>query len=132
MDHKATRSTELANELAFNGTHHHENGDPATNMGSRERANGLASHHHENGHAARDMAPTLKRYPETGISVLIVGSGIGGLMSALECWRKGHTIQILERSAGPVYSGEKNPIPTKSYFCFSHCHPKADIISVRR
>ena len=70
--------------------------------------NGLVSHdtrHHENGDAT-NIASTLKRYPETGISVLIVGSGIGGLMSALECWRKGHSIRILERSAGPVYTGE--------------------------
>ena len=97
MDSQAITSTELANGLASHGTHHHENGDATTNMAS-----------------------TLKRYPETSISVLIIGSGIGGLMSALECWRKGHSIQILERSAGPVYSGEKKPIPAKGYLCFSH------------
>lgn len=46
------------------------------------------------------------RHPETGISVLIVGAGMGGLMAALECWRKGHTVVgILERNEGPVYSG---------------------------
>lgn len=46
------------------------------------------------------------RHPETGISVLIVGAGMGGLMTALECWRKGHTVVgILERNEGPVYSG---------------------------
>ncbi len=74
-----------------------------------ESANGVASHgtqYYENGDAATGMASTLKRYPETGISVLIVGSGIGGLLSALECWRKGHSVQIWERSAGPVYTGE--------------------------
>lgn len=38
------------------------------------------------------------RYPDTGISVLIVGGGIGGLMCALECWRKGHQVRVLERS----------------------------------
>ena len=102
-------TTEPANGPASNGTHQHENGDPATNMASTKMANGLVSHgthHHENGDAATNMASTAKRYPETGITVLIVGSGIGGLMSALECWRKGHSIQILERSAGPVYTGE--------------------------
>ena len=122
MDSKATRSTELANKVASNGTHRHENGDPATNMASTELANGVASHgthDHENGDAAINMVSTAKRYPQTGIFVLIVGSGIGGLMSALECWRKGHSIQILERSAGPVYSGEKKPIPAKD-LCFSH------------
>ncbi|KAL4776687.1 hypothetical protein BDW60DRAFT_222932 [Aspergillus nidulans var. acristatus] len=47
------------------------------------------------------------RHPSTGISVLIVGAGMGGLMTALECWRKGHdVVGILERSEGPVYSGD--------------------------
>lgn len=53
-----------------------------------------------------------ERHPGTGIDVLIVGAGMGGLMSALECWRKGHNIVgILERQDGPVYSG--------TYFLFS-------------
>ncbi|KAL5045380.1 hypothetical protein BDW71DRAFT_208453 [Aspergillus fruticulosus] len=48
-----------------------------------------------------------KRHPETNISVLIVGAGFGGLMTALECWRKGHNVVgILERSQGPNYSGD--------------------------
>ena len=68
-----------------------------------------------NGHGVTGMATKLKRYPETGISVLVVGSGIGGLMTALECWRKGHSVQILERSAGPVYTGElQNCLATSS------------------
>jgi NADPH-dependent 2,4-dienoyl-CoA reductase/sulfur reductase-like enzyme len=48
-----------------------------------------------------------ERHPKTGIDVLIVGAGMGGLMATLECWRKGHNIVgILERNDGPVYSGE--------------------------
>jgi len=35
--------------------------------------------------------------PTTGISVLIIGAGVGGIMSALECWRKGHTVRIVEQ-----------------------------------
>lgn len=52
-----------------------------------------------------DIASDLTRYPETGITVLVVGAGIGGLLSAMECWRKGHSVQILERSIAPVYTG---------------------------
>ena len=47
-----------------------------------------------------------KRHPETNINVLIVGAGYAGLMTALECWRKGHNVVgILERNSGPNYSG---------------------------
>ncbi|KUI64703.1 6-hydroxynicotinate 3-monooxygenase [Cytospora mali] len=48
-----------------------------------------------------------KRDPETHVNVLIVGAGLGGLMTALECWRKGHNVVgILERSQGPNYHGD--------------------------
>ena len=47
-----------------------------------------------------------KRDPETHVNVLIVGAGYAGLMTALECWRKGHNVVgILERNRGPNYSG---------------------------
>nr|POE56478.1 fad-dependent monooxygenase mdpd [Quercus suber] len=47
------------------------------------------------------------RSPETGLKVLVVGAGPAGLVAALECWRKGHTIVgILERSRNPVYTGD--------------------------
>jgi succinate dehydrogenase/fumarate reductase flavoprotein subunit len=41
-------------------------------------------------------ASTLQRYPPTGIDILIVGGGLGGLTAALECYRKGHNVRILE------------------------------------
>ena len=47
-----------------------------------------------------------KRCPESGISVLIVGAGMGGLMSAMECWRKGHTVRILEKTKEAVFTGQ--------------------------
>ncbi|KAI0121122.1 putative monooxygenase [Xylariales sp. AK1849] len=54
-----------------------------------------------------DRSRRPKRHPETGVDVLVVGAGMGGLMTALECWRKGHSIVgILERNEGPVYSGD--------------------------
>ena len=55
-----------------------------------------------------------KRHPETGIDVLIVGGGMGGLVTALECWRKGHNVvKILERGEGPVYSGLRPAVSTQ-------------------
>lgn len=37
-------------------------------------------------------------YPETGIDVLIIGTGLAGLTAALECTRKGHKVRVLERN----------------------------------
>lgn len=39
------------------------------------------------------------------ISVLISGAGVGGLMTALECWRNGCDVRIFERSKGVVTIG---------------------------
>ncbi|KAB8074419.1 hypothetical protein BDV29DRAFT_190994 [Aspergillus leporis] len=36
-------------------------------------------------------------YPLTGMSILIAGGGIGGLTFAIEAYRKGHDIRILEK-----------------------------------
>ena len=40
----------------------------------------------------------VHRLPPTGISILIVGGGIGGLTLANEAWRQGHDVRVLEKS----------------------------------
>lgn len=50
----------------------------------------------------------VKFHPPTGISCLIVGAGVGGLTTALECRRKGHSVRVVERSSSPSTAG----IPT--------------------
>lgn len=46
------------------------------------------------------------RAPPTKLNILIVGAGFSGLVSALECWRKGHNVVgILDRNRGPLYTG---------------------------
>ncbi|KAI1764588.1 FAD/NAD(P)-binding domain-containing protein [Hypoxylon sp. FL1150] len=40
----------------------------------------------------------VHRLGPTGISILIVGAGVGGMMTALESWRQGHDVRILERN----------------------------------
>ncbi|KAI1460427.1 hypothetical protein F4805DRAFT_465624 [Annulohypoxylon moriforme] len=42
------------------------------------------------------------RYPPSGLKVIIVGSGPAGLLAAIECWRKGHDVEVLEKS--PTFS----------------------------
>lgn len=43
--------------------------------------------------------------PPSGINVLIVGAGVGGLTAALECHRKGHSVRIIERAPNATAAG---------------------------
>jgi 2-polyprenyl-6-methoxyphenol hydroxylase-like FAD-dependent oxidoreductase len=36
----------------------------------------------------------------SGIDVLVVGAGIGGLSAAIELWRKGHDVRVIEAKDG--------------------------------
>jgi 2-polyprenyl-6-methoxyphenol hydroxylase-like FAD-dependent oxidoreductase len=45
------------------------------------------------------------RSDPNGISVLVSGAGVGGLMTALECWRRGCDVRIFERSKGVLTTG---------------------------
>lgn len=40
----------------------------------------------------------VRRYPENGIKVVIIGAGVGGLQAAIECWRKGCDVTVLEKA----------------------------------
>ena len=40
----------------------------------------------------------VQRFPTNDIKVVVIGAGIGGLQAALECWRKGCEVVILERA----------------------------------
>ncbi len=85
-----------------NGATYNQNGATTNQNGAATNQNGAAAS--QNGATTRARLP--KRDPETGINILIIGAGMGGLMTTLECWRKGQNIVgILERNEGPVYSG---------------------------
>ena len=63
---------------------------------------------------AMEFAP-VGTYPRTGIEVLIVGTGFGGLTAALELTRKGHSVRVLERNNEPDISGKsKSPFVQSS------------------
>lgn len=42
-------------------------------------------------------AKSLKCGPSTGINILVVGSGIGGITTAIEALRKGASVKVLEK-----------------------------------
>ncbi|CZT16375.1 related to fusarubin cluster-monooxygenase [Ramularia collo-cygni] len=49
--------------------------------------------------------PVLRSSP-TGISALISGAGIGGLVAALELWRKGCNVRVFEKTAVSSTAGD--------------------------
>lgn len=46
------------------------------------------------------MPVNMERDPRTGLSILVVGGGIAGLCFAIEAYRKGHNVRVVERRAG--------------------------------
>lgn len=67
----------------------------------------------------------VQRLPVNGIKVVVIGGGVGGLGAALECWRKGCDVTVLERaeqpspigkSARPPDSAKPTNMPTGDYF----------------
>lgn len=49
----------------------------------------------------------VHRSPSNGVKVVVVGAGVGGLAVALECWRKGCEVVVLERAAKLSPIGEE-------------------------
>ena len=68
---------------------------------------------------AMDFAP-VGTYPSTGIDVLIVGTGFGGLTAALEFTRKGHNVRVLERNNEPDISGKSTSLSTYPFSATNH------------
>lgn len=50
----------------------------------------------------------VHRFPENGISIVIIGAGVAGLQAALECWRKGCDVVVLERAEKLSALGESS------------------------
>jgi NADPH-dependent 2,4-dienoyl-CoA reductase/sulfur reductase-like enzyme len=51
-----------------------------------------------NSNTHEEIVDGVKRFPRNGIKMIVVGAGVGGLGAALECWRKGCDVVVLERS----------------------------------
>ncbi|KIV96099.1 hypothetical protein PV10_00003 [Exophiala mesophila] len=62
----------------------------------------------------------VQRHPDTGITAVIVGGGVGGIMTALECWRKGIQVRIYERSSKPETQGDFFSIGPSACKAFEH------------
>lgn len=74
------------------------------------------------------MAVPIAHYPRTGIKIVIVGAGFGGLACAVESRLKGHDVVVLEKSArweqlGDIISISKPPVHIESPALLTNAHP---------
>ncbi|KAF3759879.1 hypothetical protein M406DRAFT_14143, partial [Cryphonectria parasitica EP155] len=49
----------------------------------------------------------VEQLPSSGVSVIVVGSGIGGLSAARELWRIGCDVRVLERRPQEILTGDR-------------------------
>lgn len=56
----------------------------------------------------------MEREESTGMSILVVGGGIAGLSFAIEAFRKGHDVRVVERHGKGEYFGKKHSVPALS------------------
>ncbi|KAI2781721.1 hypothetical protein F4815DRAFT_444064 [Daldinia loculata] len=57
------------------------------------------------------------RYPAIGSKALVIGTGVAGMMAALECWRKGIEVEIIETNA---HFGDGVLIGPSAFTTFHH------------
>lgn len=48
----------------------------------------------------------VQRGKPNGVSVIVAGAGVGGLMAGLECWRAGCDVRVMERNKKNVPTGD--------------------------
>ncbi|KAF4469575.1 hypothetical protein FALBO_3520 [Fusarium albosuccineum] len=104
------------NGTKTNGTHQNGNGVNGTQNGNHT----TISPERLADAAKRGIDPKVMRYPETGVNVLIAGAGLGGITCALECWRKGHNVRVIDRSPGPVWTGDNVQIQPSAILLLRH------------
>ncbi|KAI1260506.1 FAD/NAD(P)-binding domain-containing protein [Xylariaceae sp. FL1019] len=65
----------------------------------------------------------VHRHAPSGIKVVISGGGVGGLLAALECWRAGHEVELLEQNDSLSTLGDFFAIGPSALSTF-HYYPK--------
>lgn len=58
-------------------------------------------------------------YPPSGLNVLVVGTGLAGLTASIECIRKGHNVQVLERNASINTAGKQHSLTKITWLSLS-------------
>lgn len=107
------------NTMQPNDTQSRPDGQPRNGAHQNGVHQGMSKEQLEDA-AKRGIDTQVMRYPDSGITVLVAGAGLGGLTCALECWRKGHRVRILDRSPGPVWTGDNIQIQPSAILLLRH------------
>ncbi|QKX61991.1 uncharacterized protein TRUGW13939_09147 [Talaromyces rugulosus] len=67
---------------------------------------------------AETVVDRVARHPALNLKVIIVGAGVGGLLSALECWRKGCDVVVLEKNKDISLLGDFVTVPPSGISTF--------------
>lgn len=59
---------------------------------------------------------------KSGIKVIIVGAGFGGLAAAIECHRKGHDVEVFEQAPAFAMLGTHGTLLVTSYTLQLTCY----------
>jgi NADPH-dependent 2,4-dienoyl-CoA reductase/sulfur reductase-like enzyme len=70
------------------------------------------------------MASPIADYPKTGIQLVVVGAGFGGLTTAIESHLKGHMVIVVEKA--PQWEQLGDIISISEYF---HLYPKNRVLT---
>lgn len=67
----------------------------------------MSSTANSNGDGYAGVPEAVEQLPANGLSVIVVGSGIGGLSAARELWRIGCEVRVLERRPQEILTGKE-------------------------
>jgi len=70
------------------------------------------------------MASPIADYPKTGIQLVVVGAGFGGLTAAIEFHLKGHDVVVVEKT--PQWEQLGDIISISEHF---HPHPRNQVLT---
>lgn len=77
----------------------------ASNFAGNSTTNDMEAGIHSTTNRTAESKP-VGSYEPTNISVLVVGTGLAGLVASIECIRKGHSVRVLERNSSINTAGD--------------------------
>ena len=58
---------------------------------------------------SKSVTDSVQRYASNGTKVIVIGAGTSGMQTALECWRKGCEVEVIDKGDGISPLGKARP-----------------------